>query len=283
MPKLCVTADDYGMAPCVNQAIEELAAAGQIQAVAVMVHDDAVLDTLDRLRATGVALGLHVVFTQEAPVLAELRGTALAPDGRLLDSPYALMRALVRRPGLGRLLAAEIEAQAERYASLRLPLVFVNSHEHTHEVPPLWRLVAELVDRRRPAALRSAHVQPITISKQGALALLSRVSWRLRPARTPLQILSPLGAGQAGKMTLEVVEQLIDRGFGWHGDGAAVSELVTHPSVNDAPLRARYGPRTGERRAEYELLGSSALRDLWRRRDVDLATPGVDDTHITSR
>lgn len=278
-----MTADDYGMAPCVNQAIEELAAAGQIQAAAVMVHDDAVLDSLDRLRATGVALGLHVVFTQEAPVLAELRGTPLAPDGRLLDSPYQLMRALVRRPGLGRLLQAEITAQAARYAALGLPLTFVNSHEHTHEVPPLWRLVARLIDQYQPAALRSAHVQPVTISKQGALALLSRLSWGMRPVRAPLELLSPLGAGQAGKMTLEVVDGLIERGFAWHRGDGALSELVVHPAVEDAPLHARYGARTGERRAEYELLASTALRDLWRRRDADLCSPGIGYRSSTTR
>ncbi len=278
-----MTADDYGMAPCVNQAIEELAAAGQIQAVAVMVHDDAVLDTLDRLRATGVALGLHVVFTQEAPVLPELRGTAVAPDGRLLDSPYQLMRALVRRPGLARLLAAEIEEQARRYAALGLPLDFVNSHEHSHEVPPLWRLVARLIERHQPKALRSAHVQPITVSKQGALALLSRLSWGLRPVRAPLEILSPLGAGQAGAMSLEVVDGLIERGFAWHRGDDALSELVVHPAVDDAPLRARYGARTGDRRAEYELLASTALRELWRRRDADLVAPGIGYSATTTR
>src|SRR5689334_1051849 len=62
---MCITADDYGLSPGVNAAIEHLAAAGAISAVSVMVHPDAHLDTLHRLTATGVALGLHVVLTRE--------------------------------------------------------------------------------------------------------------------------------------------------------------------------------------------------------------------------
>jgi predicted glycoside hydrolase/deacetylase ChbG (UPF0249 family) len=272
---LCITADDYGMAACVNEAIEELAAAGRISAVAVMVHRGAVLDRLDRLRASGVAIGLHVVATQESPLLSALEGTPLAPAGRMPDSPFALLRALVGRPHLRRLLTAEIEAQADRYRALGLPLDFVNSHEHVHEWPPLWRIVAELVDQRRIPAVRSAHGQPLTWTRQGALALVSRISRRLRPPAFDARILSPLGAGQAGRMSLPEVDALVSRGIAWHGEaGGVLAELVVHPSVDDEPLRARYGPaRAGQRRREYDLLRSDELAALWHRRGVELAGP----------
>ena len=270
--RLCITADDYGMAACVNRAIEELAAAGRISAVAVMVHRGAVLDTLDRLRATGVALGLHVVATQEAPLLAR---TPLAPRGRLPDTPLALLRALAGRPQLRRLLADEIEAQVDRYRSLRLPLDFINSHEHVHEWPPVWKIVGRLAAHRR-VAVRSAHAQPLSWSRQGGLALVSRISRRLAP-RIDARILSPLGAGQAGRMSLPAIDALVSRGLAWHrGAGDVTAELVVHPSIDDEPLRARYGAdRTGERRREYELLRSDEIAALWRSRGVELVRPAA--------
>lgn len=265
---LCITADDYGMAPCVNAAIEDLAAAGRISAVAVMVHRGAVLDTLDRLRATGVAIGLHVVATQEAPLLAR---TPLAPRGKLPDTPLALLRALIGRPHLRRLLADEIEAQVDRYRDLGLPLAFINSHEHVHEWPPIWKIVARVAAHRR-VAIRSAHLQPLSWSKQGGLALVSRISRRLAP-RIDARILSPLGAGQAGRMSLPEIDALVSRGIAWHrGTDGVTAELVVHPSIDDEPLRARYGAaRTGERRREYDLLRSDEIAELWRRRGVQLA------------
>ena len=272
---LCITADDYGMHGVVNQAIEQLAASGDITAVAVMVHEGAVLDTIDRLQSTGVAIGLHVVLTQERPVWSRLIGSALAPRGRLLASPYALTRALFGRPWLRQLLMEEIDAQLDRYASMGLPLSFVNSHEHVHEVPALWQMVAPLVERRGAVAVRSAHLQPLTPTRQGALALLSRASWRLHASRTPVQILSPLGAGQAGRMRLRHIEALIDRGLRWHAADDVLPELIVHPAVDDAPLHARYGDAAGHRRAEYDLLRARRLRDLWKRRDIVLAAPEI--------
>ena len=260
------------MAACVNAAIEELAAAGRISAVAVMVHRGAVLGTLDRLRATGVAIGLHLVATQEAPLL--VARTSLAPRGRLPETPLALLRALVGRPHLRRLLADEIEAQADRHRALGLPLDFINSHEHVHQWPPIWKVVARLAGHRR-VALRSAHVQPLSWSRQGGLALVSRISRRLLP-RIDAHVLSPLGAGQAGRMSLREIDALVARGIAWHrGVDGVTAELVVHPSIDDGPLQERYGAaRIGERRREYELLRSDEIAALWRRRGVELVRPG---------
>ncbi|MCA9674000.1 MAG: ChbG/HpnK family deacetylase, partial [Myxococcales bacterium] len=226
MRPIWITADDYGLHEVVNTAIERLAAAGQISAAAIMVHDGAALAGLARLRATPVATGLHLVLTQERPVLARLVGTALAPDGHLPDSPYALTRLLLRRPQLRGLLADELAAQLDRYQALGLPLDFLNSHEHAHEVPVLWPLVAPLVERRRPAAVRGAHVQPVTASRQGALALLSRASQRTYQPRAAHQVLSPLGAGQAGALRLTELDELLTRALRWHDRTDAVPELV---------------------------------------------------------
>lgn len=273
MNRLCITADDYGMHAVVNEAIEDLAAAGHISAAAIMCHEGAQLDDVDRLRDAGISLGVHLVFTQEQPVLAGLVNTPLAPTGFLPPTPYALARRLIHRPRLRHQLFDELTAQLDRYLDLGLPLDFVNSHEHVHEVPMLWTMVAELLERRGAVAIRSAHVQPITPTGQGALALLSRASWHLRRPQRAQTILSPLGAGQAGRMSAAAIESLVDRGLRWHGGNGAIPELVMHPATEDAPLHAIYGDIVGRRRAEYDLLRSAELRALWRRRDIELVGP----------
>ncbi|MCP4445416.1 MAG: ChbG/HpnK family deacetylase, partial [Myxococcales bacterium] len=241
MTRLCVTADDYGMHATMNAAIEELAAGGHISAVAVMVHADAVHDTLDILVDTGVSVGLHLVLTQEQPLLPRIEGTALASLGKLPSSPLALIKALVMSSRARRLLADELQAQVARYKALGLPLNFINTHQHVHEIPVVWNAVAALVKEHQPKALRSAHVQPLRPTAQGALASLSRVSRRLHPVPSGVEILSPLGAGFAGKMSLPIVEAFIDKGERWHRDGDSLPELVVHPALNDAPLLAQYG------------------------------------------
>src|SRR5262245_52238092 len=119
--EVCVTADDYGLSRGVNAAIEALAAAGRLSAVSVMAHRDAHLDSVGSLAGAGVAVGLHVCFTGERPLVRAL-GERLPPDHR------RLFAAIVRRPALLPLLRAEAEAQAERLAGAGVAIDFVNAH-----------------------------------------------------------------------------------------------------------------------------------------------------------
>jgi len=273
MSRLCITADDYGMHPCVNAGIENLASQRCISAVAVMVHPKAVLDSLERLHETTISTGLHLVFTQEEPLSRELKGSPLAPNGKLPSSPYALIAALMRRPHLRRLLIVEAMAQLDRYESLGLEVDFINSHEHIHEVPVLWNVVAQVAEKAKVGALRSSHLQPISATKQGALAMISRISRYARSIDPSFKILSPLGAGHAGAMTLPLVENFLRQGLAWHAKGCTLPELVVHPAISNEELLELYGPAVGNRSAEYKLLASPEIKNLWRQYGVELVGP----------
>jgi predicted glycoside hydrolase/deacetylase ChbG (UPF0249 family) len=272
MAELCITADDYGMHPTVNAAIADLARDGFISAAAIMVHAGAHLDHVDALLDSGIALGLHVVLTQERPLLDSLVGTPLAPHGRLPESPYALARVLLCNWRLRGLLFAEIRAQASRYSALGLPMDFINSHEHVHEVPLLWAGFAELIEETEVRFFRSAHRQELHLSRGGALAALSKLSTAIRPVQGEPRVMSPLGAGQAGAMGLRVLEDLLQRSAGIHGRREfCLPELVVHPALDDAPLSEIWGAKVGARRAEFDTLRSPEWRALLDRKGLQVA------------
>jgi hypothetical protein len=225
---MVVTADDYGLDDDGNAAIEDLAARGMVDAVSVMVHPGARLAGVERLRASGVALGLHLVFTGVPGRPAGWRELALA---------------LARRPALAAELGADAAAQLARYRGLGLPLDLVNGHEHAHLLPPVWPRVADLVEREAPgAAVRAALGQRLGASRRGLLVAASRLAWRLRPlpGRT---VCSPLGVGRAGALGLADVETQLARAA--RLGGGVVPELVVHPR------------RTGA--GEHALLASGAV------------------------
>jgi hypothetical protein len=250
---ICVTADDYGLSPGTNASIEALAAAGKLSAVSVMGHRDADLSSVARLAGAGVAVGLHLCFTAARPFVAALAGR----DGLLPASHLHLFAALAGRPSLLPLLRAEAEAQADRLLAAGVPLAFVNGHEHVHLFPPLWPLVAALARRLRVPAVRSALGQPLALSSAGALSAASRLSWALAPL-PEVAVLSPLGVGLAGALTIDAVDALLCRPFAPAARRAR--ELCFHPAL-DAPGR----------RAEHELLAEGAIGDLLRRRGLVVA------------
>lgn len=234
---VCVTADDYGLSPGVNASIEALAEAGRLGAVSVMAHRDAELSSLGRLRDTGVAIGLHLCFTEGRPLLEADVARALGGRGDLPAGHRRLFAAIVRRPSLVKVLRAEADAQAERLVAAGAPIAFVNGHEHVHLFPMLWPMTLDLAARVGARAVRSALGQPLDLSAAGALGVASRLSCAISPPRARL-VLSPLGVGLAGALTIEHVERLLARPFA--AAPGLVRELCVHPALDDPGRRAEH-------------------------------------------
>jgi predicted glycoside hydrolase/deacetylase ChbG (UPF0249 family) len=247
-----IIADDYGLAPAVNQGIEELAIHGMIDGVSIMAHREADLTRASALASSGVELGLHLVFVEEAPLLA---ATAQA-EGRLPSTYRDLFRLLLRRPSFADQLVLEAEAQLERVRELGLKLAFVNSHQHVHMFPALWRALRPLFERWR-LRVRVARALRPGPAKQVLLETSSSLSWSLWPL-AQCETVAPVGVDLAGKLDATGAERCARRRTRWNM--AWPCELVVHPGHEDAALRGRYahwGYRWSE---EFALLADGRIR-----------------------
>ncbi|WP_158912860.1 hopanoid biosynthesis-associated protein HpnK [Caulobacter sp. S45] len=139
MKRLIVTADDFGVAAEVNEAVEQAHTRGVLTAASLMVGGGAVDDAVARARRlASLRVGLHVVLIEGRPILAP----ELVPD--LVDATGAFRRDMVAcavdiffKPAARRQLAAEVEAQFKAYRATGLPLDHVNTHKHFHLHPTI--------------------------------------------------------------------------------------------------------------------------------------------------
>lgn len=255
-----VTADDYGLHRAVNAAIHRLARLRAIDAVSVMMHPEAVLEDVRELVGTQVELGLHLVLIEEKPLRPELLQGLLDGAGRLPGSWRALFMKVSLRPRLLDGLRQEMIAQIERYRSFGLPLCFINSHQHVHAFPLIWRAFCGAVASVPGVGIRSAHEQRLYRTRQAMLALASKASWALVPA-VDRPWTSPMGIDDAGHMSLPVLEaaarsceRLLLKG------ARGLPELVVHPGDEDSSLRRRYGHWNYEWGLETAALASESWR-----------------------
>ena len=142
---LIVTADDFGLHPSVNSAVERAHRDGILTAASLMVGAPAAGDAIARARASpDLRVGLHLVLADGPSVLppraipdlvdAQGRfGAHMASDGvRFFCMPR------VRRQ-----LALEIRAQFEAFAATGLALDHVNAHKHFHLHPTVLSLMLD--------------------------------------------------------------------------------------------------------------------------------------------
>ncbi|HMD63234.1 MAG TPA: hopanoid biosynthesis-associated protein HpnK [Stellaceae bacterium] len=141
-----VCADDFGLDPAVNEAVEEAHRHGILSTASLMVAAPAAADAVARARRLpDLRIGLHLDIADGYPVLPEAEIRCLVgPDGKFDPN---MARAAIRFffvPRVRRQLAMEIRAQFEAFRATGLRLDHVNAHKHMHLHPVVAGLIIEI-------------------------------------------------------------------------------------------------------------------------------------------
>jgi hopanoid biosynthesis associated protein HpnK len=236
---LIVTADDFGLAMPVNEAIERAHKEGILAAASLMTGGPAFADAAARARKLPhLSVGLHVTLLDGRPVLPPEQVPGLVgSDGRFFSDPFRFGLALYFLPALRRQADAEIDAQFARFGETGLAMDHVNGHKHFHLHPVVLQAVIRNAARfgqpplRLPfepfgASFKAARDRPLG---RAASALFYFVQTRhVRRAVRGAGLASNdflFGLNDSGAMTEARVLALIDN----LPDG--VSELYFHPAA----------------------------------------------------
>jgi chitin disaccharide deacetylase len=237
---LIVTADDFGAACEVNEAVETAHRRGILTAASLMVGAPAAADAVARARRLpALRVGLHLVLSQGRPMLpASAVGRLLGDDGCLRCDLVRLGTVIASSREARRQLAAEITAQFAAFRDAGLTLDHCNAHQHFHLHPLVGRLLCEIGPRFGLRAVRVPleparvlrQVEPHTGSAPGLLLL--SCAWLLRRQVRAAELFAPdrlLGLEWSGQMTrqrLRALVRALPRG---------VSEIYLHPASGPFP------------------------------------------------
>ncbi len=238
MKQLVITADDFGAAREVNDAVEAAHVNGALSAASLMVGAPACADAV-RLakRLPSLRVGLHLVLVEGRPILPRARVPDLVDGAGFFRNDMAASGARMFFSSAARAqLAAEINAQFEAYAATGLTLDHCNAHKHFHLHPTILGLMVTIGRRFGLRAMR------VPSEPRNVLAKIERVpasatDWVMAPwlrlMRRKLRaagILAPdnvFGLAWSGNMTkdrlLGIVRHLPE----------GLSEIYLHPATGD--------------------------------------------------
>ena len=146
MKRVIFSADDFGLDPAVNDAVEIAHRDGVLAAASLMVGEDAAPAAVEIARRNPhLRVGLHVALVEATPV----SDPALIPDlvddnGRFPGDMVAAGFRFFFKPGVRAQLALEIRAQFEAFHRTGLALDHANTHKHIHLHPTVARLIVEI-------------------------------------------------------------------------------------------------------------------------------------------
>ncbi|WP_081610737.1 hopanoid biosynthesis-associated protein HpnK [Cupriavidus neocaledonicus] len=220
---MIVTADDFGLHPAVNEAVELAHRDGVLNAASLMVGAPAVADAVARARRLpALRVGLHVVLADGAATLPRARIPALVDAHGRFGSAMALDGCrFFFLPAVRRQLAAEIRAQFEAFAATGLALDHVNTHKHFHLHPTVLSLILSIGREYGLRAMRLPREAGAPWLLRPWLALLRRRLDRAGVAHNDYVV----GIARSGQMDetalLQALAQL----------PAGVGEIYLHPAV----------------------------------------------------
>ncbi|MFN3657636.1 MAG: ChbG/HpnK family deacetylase [Pseudolabrys sp.] len=274
--RIWLCADDYGMAPGVNDAIRRLILRGRLNATSVMTaapHLGA--DEVDALAMLNsgekrAALGLHVTLTGPFRPLSDgfapLRDGAFPPLNEMMR--LAVTRRLESEP-----IVIEIATQLEAFLAAfgRLP-DFVDGHQHVHLLPVVRDAFLRVVAEIAPGAWvrqcgRTGARRRLRDRKALVLDVLS-LGFRAQAGRRGLAT-NPAFAGAYGFTPKARFARIFPRFLNGLPDGGLI---MCHPGFVDDALKS-LDSLTDLREHEFAFFNSDAFPAVLAEHGVTLAQP----------
>ena len=239
MNLLVITADDFGLAKEVNEAVEIGCREGVLSAASLMVAAPRAEDAVERARAMPrLRVGLHLALTDALPALPPEAIPDLVDKGGRLKADLAFFGMRLALSGRARRqMRAEIHAQFDAFRATELTLDHVSVHQHYHLHPVVAMMVIELAARSGARALRTPVEAPRIVGDRGdrgvrQLPLVERAcSVFLRAQARRAGMFTPnavFGRRWSGGMTAERLRSLLTRPL-----PEGLCEIYMHPATRD--------------------------------------------------
>ena len=228
--KLIINADDYGYFSCVSRGILQAAKSGKLTATGVMANSPDLLAQLSWLEAVdNLDVGVHLNLSYGQPLSAAMTEKLMAWHG-VFPGVYPMMWMLFKGQISIDDVRNEWRVQIDTCQGHGRSLLFLNSHEHMHMLPPLFKLAQELAEE-----YRIPHVRLTTADwswSEDCKALLRNVLIQIMQSinqfRFKCQAPIFLGLNASGKLNYAYLERL----FANLKPGKTY-ELMCHPGYFD--------------------------------------------------
>ncbi|MFO0838193.1 MAG: ChbG/HpnK family deacetylase [Phycisphaerae bacterium] len=155
-------ADDLGLLHAFNEGILAAHRDGSLTSACIRANGFAYRHAIEEVlpQCDGMAVGLHLCLNEAAPVAPPDAVRDLLDAGGNLRGGYTwLMRAARTATGIAQ-VECELRAQLERVRRDGVRIDHLNSHQHVHMIPPIFRLVCRLASEYGVPAVRLTRELP---------------------------------------------------------------------------------------------------------------------------
>jgi len=268
-PRLIINADDYGYFQCVSRGIITAAKAGALSATGIMANSSRLQQCIELLEdSKNLDIGIHLNITHGEPLTSAMSHALQANNGKFTNK-FTTLRAILSRKIPISTIIDEWRAQILCCIDNNITIRFINSHEHLHMFPPLFRETIKLAQE-----FNIPHIRFSTAEWRGTATVGSLVRNILMQGMTIMdlnaipadRIIPLLGMNESGKLSADYLKKVLPT-----LKSGYVYELMCHPGFFD-PDEIHDPDLLNYHRwqSEFDLLVSDELKTLYRELGIEL-------------
>jgi predicted glycoside hydrolase/deacetylase ChbG (UPF0249 family) len=229
-PYLIINADDFGYFSSVSRGIIECARRKAITATSIMANGPNFEGTVEWLREfPDLDIGVHLNITFGSPLTSDMKA-CLDPYNGTFQNRMKTARLILSKKMPVSTVKEEWRAQIARCISKGFKILFINSHEHMHMLPALFKAFVELAREFDISFIRFTQPEWQITSKFDLLfrnwILLMLMVLNIR--NKPDNYFRLLGTGVSCQLNLEYLENIFKK-----MKKGVVYEFMCHPGYYD--------------------------------------------------
>lgn len=237
--RLIINADDFGIHEAVNEGIYSAYGQGVLTSTSLLAQGPAFDDAVRMSKECNrLGIGIHLCLVGSLPtVLSPREVPSLVESDGLLPDNYMTF---IKRVYTGKIdfsqVYAELSAQIEKILDSGIRVTHIDSHQHLHVLPPVWKITVALMKKygihrvripREASTFKMLTASPARVFGRDGLTVLAG-----RAAREAERLGFSLtdyfwGMVDGGNMTEVSLQYILRRlPFGIH-------EIMMHPGKSD--------------------------------------------------
>jgi len=145
--KFVLNADDFGMSTAFNTAILEGYQAGILKSTSLVANGNAFDEAVNKIipQAPDLGVGVHLNIIEGKSLTKDLRELTDVNGNFNLSYGQMILKSYFNKEYLKQ-LETEFRAQIEKIKNAGVNISHIDSHVHTHAIPPMFKLVCKLAE-----------------------------------------------------------------------------------------------------------------------------------------
>lgn len=279
MNRVIINADDFGIHALVNSAVVKAYGQGMLKSTSLLAAGPAFDEAVSLARqCPGLGIGIHLCLVGSLPsVLGAHRVPSLVGKDGLMPESYGqvMKKIYAGKIDFGEVYD-ELDAQMAKILATGLSVTHVDSHQHLHMLPPIWKIVQALMKKynlhrlripREAYTFKALSANPVRVMGRNGLSYLANKA--MADVRRLQFTTSDFfwGMVDGGNMNEANLARILRRlPFGVH-------EIMMHPGEDTAALGNvfSWGYHWED---EFQALSSGHIRELAEKKQIEFINYG---------